>query len=155
VAEPCLKRMRQVGATMPEADVFQAIAHPARRQLLDALREREQPVRELAARFDVSRPATSQHLRVLLDAKLVSERRVGRENLYRITAEPLAEVSGWLSFYEGFWRTRLKGLRGTLAELAVADSRASDASSASGASDPSNASTTSGASDASDQGDMK
>jgi DNA-binding transcriptional ArsR family regulator len=138
--------MRLVSTTMPEADVFQAIAHPARRKLLDALREREQPVRELAARFDVSRPATSQHLRVLLDANLVTERRVGRENLYRITAEPLAEVSGWLSFYEDFWRTRLKGLRGTLAELAVADSRAADVSESSNAS---------GASGASDQGDMK
>jgi DNA-binding transcriptional ArsR family regulator len=104
---------------MPELDVFQAIAHPARRQLLDALREREQPVRELAARFQVSRPATSQHLRLLLDSGLVAERRVGRENLYRLTAEPLAEVDGWLAFYEDFWHDRLRKLGGTLAELAA------------------------------------
>ena len=103
---------------MPEADVFQAIAHPARRQLLDALREREQPVRELAARFQVSRPATSQHLRILLESGLVAERRAGRENLYRLTPEPLAQVGGWLSFYEAFWRDRLKGLRSTLDALA-------------------------------------
>jgi DNA-binding transcriptional ArsR family regulator len=103
---------------MPEFDVFQAIAHPARRQLLDALREREQPVRDLAARFAASRPATSQHLRILLDAGLVSERRAGRENLYRLTPEPLAEVSGWLAIYEEFWRGRRNGLRSTLAELA-------------------------------------
>lgn len=103
---------------MPEPDVFQAIAHPARRQLLDALREREQPVRELAARFQVSRPATSQHLRLLLDAGLATERRSGRENFYTLTPEPLVEVSEWLSFYEDFWSERMKALRGTLAELA-------------------------------------
>ncbi len=106
---------------MIESDVFQAIAHPARRQLLDALREREQPVRELAARFQVSRPATSQHLRVLLGVGLVAERRAGRERLYRLTPEPLAEVSGWLACYEEFWRDRIKELRSTLAALADAE----------------------------------
>jgi len=111
--------MSPAGGPVPKPDVFQALAHPARRQLLDALREREQPVRELAARFEVSRPATSQHLRVLLESGLVGERRVGRENLYRLTAEPLAEVSGWLAFYEDFWRGRLQKLGGTLAELAA------------------------------------
>lgn len=106
---------------MPEVDVFQAIAHPARRQLLDALREREQPVRELAAHFASSRPATSQHLRLLRDAGLVAERRVGRENLYRLTPEPLADVSGWLAFYERFWASRLGALREMLGELEPAD----------------------------------
>jgi DNA-binding transcriptional ArsR family regulator len=96
---------------MPEADVFQAIAHPARRELLDALRSGELPVRTLAARFDSSRPATSQHLRLLLDAGLVAERRDGRENLYRLTPEPLAQIETWLSHYEQFWNARLRSLR--------------------------------------------
>ncbi len=115
------RRIRLIGGTVPEPDVFQAIAHPARRQLLDALRVREQPVRELAARFQVSRPATSQHLRLLLDANLVTERRLGRENLYQLNAEPLFQVRDWVAFYEEFWRSRLIGLRGTLAELAGED----------------------------------
>jgi DNA-binding transcriptional ArsR family regulator len=96
---------------MPEVDVFQAIAHPARRELLYALRLREQPVRSLAERFESSRPATSQHLRVLLDAGLVAERRDGRENLYRLTAEPLADVENWLRSYEQYWSSRLRSPR--------------------------------------------
>ncbi|HMH58994.1 MAG TPA: metalloregulator ArsR/SmtB family transcription factor [Galbitalea sp.] len=101
---------------MPEVDVFQAIAHPARRELLDALRSQELPVRTLAQRFKSSRPATSQHLRVLLDAGLVAERRHGRENLYRLTAEPLVSVENWLSQYEQFWSARLRSLRQVLGE---------------------------------------
>jgi DNA-binding transcriptional ArsR family regulator len=101
---------------MPEVDVFQAIAHPARRELLDALKSQELPVRILAERFESSRPATSQHLRVLLDAGLVAERREGRENLYRLTAEPLARVETWLGQYEQFWSARLRSLREVLGE---------------------------------------
>jgi DNA-binding transcriptional ArsR family regulator len=88
---------------MDDADVFQAIAHPARRQFLDALREGERPVRELATLLASSRPAASQHPRVRLDAGLVAERRAGRENLYRITPEPLSAVGDWVAFYETFW----------------------------------------------------
>jgi DNA-binding transcriptional ArsR family regulator len=99
---------------MPDLDVFQAIAHPARRELLDALRAGELPVRSLAERFDSSRPATSQHLRLLLDAGLVGERRLGRENLYRLTPEPLAEVESWLQTYEQFWKSKLHALRTVL-----------------------------------------
>lgn len=106
---------------MPDLDVFQAIAHPARRQLLDALRGGEAPVRELAARFDTSRPAVSQHLRLLADAGLVGERRVGRENLYRLTSEPLSEVSFWVGHYERFWNEKFLGLRAVLDDLGPDD----------------------------------
>jgi DNA-binding transcriptional ArsR family regulator len=102
---------------LPEIDVFQAIAHPSRRELLDALRAGELPVRALAERFDSSRPATSQHLRVLLDASLVNERRVGRENLYRLTPEPLVQVESWIGNYEEFWKTRLRALRTILDDI--------------------------------------
>jgi DNA-binding transcriptional ArsR family regulator len=99
---------------MPEVDVFQAIAHPSRRKLLDALRIGELPVRTLADRFESSRPATSQHLRVLLDAGLVGERRLGRENLYHLIPEPLAEVEDWVGTYEQFWSAKLRALRTVL-----------------------------------------
>jgi DNA-binding transcriptional ArsR family regulator len=68
-------------------------------------------VRDLATLFASTRPATSQHLRVLLEAGLVAERRAGRENLYRLTPEPLSEVGDWVAFYEQFWTSRLRSLR--------------------------------------------
>jgi DNA-binding transcriptional ArsR family regulator len=98
-------------------DTFAAIAHPIRRQLLDLLREREQPVSQLAAHFNISRPAISQHLRLLLDAGLVVERRQGRERIYRLRAEPLQELNNWLEAYRHLWSARLDRLDDYLREL--------------------------------------
>ncbi len=94
----------------PDTDVFAAIASPVRRALLDALRPGPAPVRDLAARFSISRPAVSQHLRVLKLADLVAEDRVGRENLYRLNPGPLHAVQAWLSTYQEFWQDRLDAL---------------------------------------------
>lgn len=90
--------------------VFAAIAHPLRRRILDLLAERERPVNELARHFGVSRPAVSQHLRILLDAGLVAEQRRGRERLYRLTPQPLAEAYDWLAHYQRFWDEHLRAL---------------------------------------------
>jgi DNA-binding transcriptional ArsR family regulator len=101
---------------MPEADVFDAIANPVRRALLDALRQGPRPVHDLAASFTMSRPAVSQHLKVLREAALVVEERVGRERHYRLDAAPLQRVDLWLAGYEQFWRGRLKALGDLLDE---------------------------------------
>jgi DNA-binding transcriptional ArsR family regulator len=93
-----------------DADVFAAIAHPVRRQLLDLLSKGDQSVKELTAPFDMSRPAISQHLRILLDVGLVSEQRQGRERRYQLHAEGLAEVQRWLQTYQRFWTDHLKAL---------------------------------------------
>ncbi len=92
-------------AATPRAEVFAAIAHPGRRRILDLLADRERPVNAIARRFGVSRPAVSQHLRILLDSGLVAERRQGRERRYRLVPDHLAEVSDWLSHYERFWKS--------------------------------------------------
>jgi DNA-binding transcriptional ArsR family regulator len=89
-----------------------AIADPIRRRVLELVRDEELPAGELAAAFDVSRPAVSRHLRVLREAGLVSERRDGRRRLYRAEPAPLAELRGWLDRY---WADRLDALK-TLAE---------------------------------------
>lgn len=96
----------------PEAsqDVFRAVADPTRRGLLDLLAARDQPVNDLAERFEMTLPAVSQHLRVLREAGLVRERRVGRHRFYRLKAEPLREVAEWASSYERFWRKKLRAL---------------------------------------------
>ena len=106
---------------MPEAspenpDVFTAIASPVRRALIDALGAGPKPVQALAAGLPVSRPAVSQHLRVLKQAGLVREERSGREHWYQLNPAPLAEVHTWASHYERFWRDRLAALRDTLEE---------------------------------------
>jgi DNA-binding transcriptional ArsR family regulator len=85
-----------------------AISDPIRRRVLELVRDRELPAGELAAAFDVSRPAVSRHLRVLREAGLVHERRQGRLRLYRADPEPLAELRQWL---DGYWSGRLEALK--------------------------------------------
>src|SRR5450756_235544 len=91
-------------------DVFQAVASPARRTLLDKLSSREQTVHSLAESFDMTLPAVSQQLAILRRAGLVSARRAGRWRVYRLYAEPLREMARWLDNYQRFWTARMKAL---------------------------------------------
>lgn len=87
---------------------LQAIAEPRRRQILRLVWSEELPAGEIAKHFDVTRPAISQHLRVLREAGLVSERRNGTRRLYRARPEGLDEVR---SFFEGLWDDGLDRLK--------------------------------------------
>ena len=98
----------------PDGDVFVAIASPVRRALLDSLSAGPRPVRDLAAAFSISRPAVSQHLRILREASLVTEERFGRERRYQLNPAPLREVGQWIAHYEVFWRDKLRALGGVL-----------------------------------------
>lgn len=91
-------------------DVFHAIADPTRRSLLEMVADGERPVNVLADAFQMTRPAISQHLRVLRLAGLVTERKVGRERRYRLHAAPLREVRDWVRQYEWFWQARFDAL---------------------------------------------
>jgi DNA-binding transcriptional ArsR family regulator len=93
-----------------ESDVFGAISHPARRRMLDLLARDDHSVNVIAVHFRMSRPAVSQHLRVLLDAGLVTEQRHGRERRYHFVPERLAPVRDWIALYERFWDDRLQRL---------------------------------------------
>jgi len=95
----------------PEPDVFTAISHPARRRMLDLLRESDRSVNAIAGQFEMSRPAVSQHLRILLDAGLVTEQRHGRERHYHLVATRLGAVRDWLANYDRFWDDRLERLQ--------------------------------------------
>lgn len=97
-------------------DVFAAISHHARREMLDLLTENKRSVSDIAAHFEMSRPAVSQHLRVLLEAGLVSEQRHGRERHYHFVPEQLGVVRDWLAQYERFWDDRLQRLQKHLAK---------------------------------------
>jgi DNA-binding transcriptional ArsR family regulator len=98
-------------AAQDRYDVFRAIADPTRRAILDRLRAGPAPVNALAADFQQTRPAISKHLRVLREAALVSEHRVGRERVYQLHARPLQQVAGWMEGYRTFWLSSLNGLK--------------------------------------------
>jgi len=91
--------------------VFRAIADPTRRAILDRLRAGPTPVNALAADFHQTRPAISKHLRVLRQARLVSEARVGRQRLYQLQPRPLQQVAGWVEGYRAFWLSSLNTLK--------------------------------------------
>jgi DNA-binding transcriptional ArsR family regulator len=99
-----------------DSDVFTAIAHPVRRQILDRLLAGDEPVNRLAGAFPMSRPAISQHLRVLREVSLVREERRGRERYYSLNPQGLDEVRAWMRKYERFWRDRLQALGAYLNE---------------------------------------
>lgn len=87
---------------MDGADAFVAIADPNRRHLLEELRRGPKTVTELASGLTVSRPAVSQHLKVLLDAGLVSARAEGTKRIYAVSAQGFFKVNLWLDqFWEG------------------------------------------------------
>ena len=87
---------------------LKAIAAPNRRAILRLVRDGELSAGEIASHFDVTRPAVSQHLNVLKEAGLVSERRNGTRRLYRARPEGLTELR---EFLEGFWDVRLEALK--------------------------------------------
>ena len=87
---------------------LKALAGPHRRQILTLVRDGELSAGEIAAHFDVTRPAVSQHLTVLKEAGLVDERRNGTRRLYRARPEGLADLK---EFLEEFWDERLDALK--------------------------------------------
>lgn len=99
-----------MASSAPKYDVFQAIADPTRRRLLQLLVEQEMPVTVISGHFPISRTAVSKHLRILAEAGLVHERKVGRETRYRMQPEPLQELKQWLAYYEQFWDNKLAAL---------------------------------------------
>ncbi|HXS23571.1 MAG TPA: metalloregulator ArsR/SmtB family transcription factor [Gemmatimonadales bacterium] len=93
------------------ADVYHAVADPTRRAILDRLRRGGSPVSELAAGFRMTRPAVSKHLGILRRARLVRERRDGRQRIYQVTPAPLEAVAQWVESYRAFWQVNLLSLK--------------------------------------------
>ncbi|MEE8138833.1 MAG: metalloregulator ArsR/SmtB family transcription factor [Thermoanaerobaculia bacterium] len=109
---------------LPTTSPFKAIADPTRRAVLEALARTELPVEQIAAGFSMSRPAVSKHLRILKQAGLVTERRSGRQNFYRLELDPLAEVAAWLSACRSA-RRRPAGRKEPVTEAPVAPAEGS------------------------------
>ena len=95
----------------PQLDqTFAALADPTRREIVARLADGEMPVTELAQPFDMSLPAVSKHLRVLENAGLLKQERVGRQRICRLEAAPMADAAKWLDRYHRFWTNQLNQL---------------------------------------------
>lgn len=97
-------------------DTFTALADPTRRQIIESLAVGESSFGELADKFEMSRPAVSQHLKVLREAGLVMARADAQRRIYRLNDDGLAEVEAWLGRVRDFWSQRLDQLEELLGE---------------------------------------
>jgi DNA-binding transcriptional ArsR family regulator len=97
--------------------VFEVLAEPNRRRILDLLRGAERPVGDLVGELALSQPAVSKHLRVLREAGLVAVRNDAQRRLYRVQAEPLRALDEWLEPYRRAWGGRLDDLARQLDEM--------------------------------------
>src|SRR5215211_9518790 len=98
-------------------DPFNAVAEPKRRQVLDLLGVSERSVNQLVQKLGWKQPMVSKHLSVLKQVGLVSERRVGRQRLYRVNAERLRPIYEWVAPFERYWSERFDRLDEILEEI--------------------------------------
>jgi DNA-binding transcriptional ArsR family regulator len=98
-------------------DVFNAVAEPQRRAILDALADGERPVGELVSELGLPQPQVSKHLRVLREVGAVSVREQGRLRLYRVNGEALRPIHDWIRDYEQLWSDRFDALDDVLDDL--------------------------------------
>lgn len=96
-------------------EIFEILADPGRRRVLDLLLEQEHTVGELVDALGMSQPAVSKQLRVLRDAGLVEARVDAQRRVYSLCPAPLADADAWLAPYRKFWRGRLAALQRHLA----------------------------------------
>lgn len=99
------------------ATVYDVLAEPTRRRILDLLLEGERPVGELVELLAVAQPNVSKHLRALGDAGLVRVRPDGQRRFYALRPEPLRELDAWLAPYRRAWADRLDDLERHLDEM--------------------------------------
>ena len=104
-------------STAAQSRLFQALADPSRRAILESLMMGEAAVKDLTARFDISQPAVSQHLAALRDAGLVSGRREGRHVYYRMEPRGLLPLLDWMDYYRAFWLERVDRLERLLDDM--------------------------------------
>ena len=98
-------------------DPFNAIAEPKRRKVLEVLGVWEMSVNELVDKLGWTQPMVSKHLGVLKQVGLVSERRFGRQRLYRVNAERLKPIYDWVAPFERYWSGRFERLDEILEQM--------------------------------------
>jgi len=98
-------------------DVFQAIADPTRRQIIDMVADKPLNVNTIAERFDVSRQAISLHIKILIECELLTINKQGRERYCSAQLDQLSEVSVWVAQYKQHWESKLDSLETYLNQL--------------------------------------
>jgi DNA-binding transcriptional ArsR family regulator len=98
-------------------DPFNAVAEPKRRQILEALGVKEMSVNELVEKLGWAQPMVSKHLGVLKQVGLVSERKAGRQRMYRVNAANLRPIYDWVAPFERIWNERFDRLDRILEEM--------------------------------------
>ena len=97
-------------------DTFTALADPTRRQIIESLAAGESSFGDLADKFEMSRPAVSQHLKVLREAGIVTARADAQRRIYSLTEDSFDEIEDWLGKVREFWSQRLDKLEQRLGE---------------------------------------
>lgn len=101
----------------PRRDVFQAIADPHRRQIIDLLSEKPMTLNAIAEKFDISRPAISQHIKYLAECGIVKVEQIGRERFCKIQPGNLVPAFMWLEKYHQQWESRIDSFEKYINEL--------------------------------------
>lgn len=104
-------------ASAVEDKIFQALADPSRRAILESLTRGEAAVKDLTGRFAISQPAVSQHLATLKDAGLVNGRREGRCVYYRVEPRGMKPLIDWIAHYRSFWTEHIDRLEQLLEKM--------------------------------------
>lgn len=104
-------------------DVFQAIADPVRREIIDLLAADPMTVNEVAGQFDISRPAISKHLKILEECGIVEISQQGRARTCQIRPESLVPAFVWIEQYQKLWENRLDSFEQYLNELQIKQQR--------------------------------
>ena len=97
--------------------MFNAVAEPRRREILDVLSSGERPVNDLVVQLGLGQPQVSKHLKVLREVGLVDVRDEGRQRVYRVNGHGLKPIHDWVSNYERMWTERFEALDTVLDEL--------------------------------------
>ena len=108
-------------------DVFQAIADPTRREIINLIAHKQMNLNAIADKFDMSRPAISQHIKILIECGLIGVNRQGRERYCEVKAAPLSEVAQWVEQYRQLWEEKFSRLDALLAVMKVEENKTSPA----------------------------
>lgn len=114
------------------SDVFNAIAEPQRREILNLLRGGERSVNDIVTALGLTQPQVSKHLRVLREVGLVTVRSEGQQRWYRLNADRLRPIHDWVKSYEQFWNETFDRLENYLRELQAKEKEKNDGNNESG-----------------------